>query len=1841
MAANLWADNPLKDAFVRLGLTDVAAREFMENGVVTVHQLRSLSAEALTRLMKQLQRDNNGGAGIMIPFMSQEYIQAMRFWTNHQFSLGLPYDAEMFNLPDAVYWMEKMREQDEADEAQTDLIRAPEVFKKDTEWYAWSETVITYLRSKKGQNNQAPLAYVLRNHEVPTPDMLFSNDIDEKIGRTMLAGPQYAADNATVFDVIKSLASTGPLQPFVQPFERTRNGRGAWKALKQYYEGDSMNTRQKNAAYKAIQKANYQGPRRNFDFNTYVHIHQKAHQDLERYGEPVPELKKVRDFLEGITDSKCESIKLTVLASPLYKEDFNTMVNYVSGALDLVHRNNPPSTRQISEVSTHDSNSHGGRSGGGRGFYRGGGRVGYRGRRGGGRGRGRNLARSYSPEEWQALSAEERQRVYQARENRRGGGTGGRSRGGSVSGGRSRNTSAVISHVDPDDGNNTAGIDDVSALTNPTATRTVTDIGERMTRRQRIGAIYSSVRRIMQSRQRVTVPEIHTPSMCRAELDSHADTCGVNDTAYILEYTDRVVDVGPFSDEYSPMPEVPIVKAALAYDHPDTGETFILILGQALYFGQKLSNCLINPNQLRANGIIVNDIPQHLARRAGILSTHSIHCGNDSLNIPLLLKGIISYFNVRRPTLEEIHNCATIQLTDHDSEWDPYSPLFEAQEAATIANDMIPAPDAEDRVLYAMKTSPYLTEDIDLFDMSTKLHHVLEAKSIIAATQTSNRRLGVNAEELGKRWSIGKRVAEDTIKATTQSFIRSAIHPIERRYRTKNSTLRYNHLNSVFRADTMFSNVRSALGNTLAQVFVNDQGFSKVVPGQLKSEAGYALQELIQDVGIPKGIHTDDAKELTGGKWKEVCKSHGIAMSNTEPYSPWQNRAEGLIKEIKRHVRRLMSRTRSPKRLWDYCAVYVSDLRNRLALPLYQLHGRTPYEILTGNTPDISEYLEYEWYQPVWVHNPATFPEQQRVIGRWLGVAHRVGQAMCYWILPSSGIPIARSTIQSISRDELQTDAVKAALREYDAEIAIKLGESDDTALPKDLHIYLEDEEDDQIDNEPFEPEARTPNIDAFEADAYDALLLAEPLLPRGTNLEQARVIGRKRDRDTGDPVGHYNPNPLLNTRVYMVEFSDGHVAEYGANAIAEAIYNQVDGDGFQESLFQDIIGHHKDDEEAMSDDTFSNLAAGDKPHHARTTKGWEICIQWKDGTSSWHPLSEIKNSFPVHLAEYAVANSIQDEPAFKWWVKEAIKRRKYMLKAVKTRYARRTHKFGIQLPQTVDEALAIDRATKTTYWHDAIQKEMRNVKVAFKFLDPEERVPVGYKWIRCHLIFDVKMDFTRKARYVAGGHMTDPPSTLTYSSVVSRDSVRIAFLLAALNDIDLLTADIGNAYLNAPTREKVYTTAGLEFGAELQGRPVLIVRALYGLKSSGAAWRAHLASTLQSLNFTSSLADPDVWYRPAVKPDGFQYYEYLLAYVDDILVLSHEPVKIMKSLEDFYRLKDGYEKPTRYLGAEVIQWKFDDDITKIRWGLSSSQYVKEAIKNVEAELAKSDLRLPPKTSTPMPLNYRPELDTSPLLEDDAINYFQSQVSILRWAVELGRIDIYVDVAMLSQHLVHPRQGHLEAIYHIYSYLKRHERCTMVFDEAFVSFSEADFPVFDWTDFYGPVSETMPPNAPEPRGNPVEMTAFVDANHAGNQVTRRSHTGIIIYLNKAPVIWYSKAQATVETSTFGSEFVALRIATEQIEALRYKLRMIGVPILGPTNVLCDNKSVVDNSTLPHSTLKKKHNSICYHRVREAVAAKIIRIAHIPTGQNLADMLTKPLGGCKLHEFCKKILYHMG
>jgi hypothetical protein len=164
----------------------------------------------------------------------------------------------------------------------------------------------------------------------------------------------------------------------------------------------------------------------------------------------------------------------------------------------------------------------------------------------------------------------------------------------------------------------------------------------------------------------------------------------------------------------------------------------------------------------------------------------------------------------------------------------------------------------------------------------------------------------------------------------------------------------------------------------------------------------------------------------------------------------------------------------------------------------------------------------------------------------------------------------------------------------------------------------------------------------------------------------------------------------------------------------------------------------------------------------------------------------------------------------------------------------------------------------------------MKEVCIAFNILPDGHSAPIGYQKIPCHMIFDVKMeDFRQKARLVAGGHRTEAPATSTYASMVSCETMHLALALtiASLNDLKVKVGDVLNAYITAPVKEKVRTVLGPEFGHDA-GKRAIIVRALYGLKSAGAAFQAHLASFMHQMGYTSCKADPDLWINAMTRPD-------------------------------------------------------------------------------------------------------------------------------------------------------------------------------------------------------------------------------------------------------------------------------------------------------------------------------------------------------------------------------------
>lgn len=228
----------------------------------------------------------------------------------------------------------------------------------------------------------------------------------------------------------------------------------------------------------------------------------------------------------------------------------------------------------------------------------------------------------------------------------------------------------------------------------------------------------------------------------------------------------------------------------------------------------------------------------------------------------------------------------------------------------------------------------------------------------------------------------------------------------------------------------------------------------------------------------------------------------------------------------------------------------------------------------------------------------------------------------------------------------------------------------------------------------------------------------------------------------------------------------------------------------------------------------------------------------------------------------------------------------------------------------------------------------------------------------------------------------------------------------------------------------------------------------------------------------------------------------------------------------------------------------------------------------------------------------------------------------------IGRVDILLEVSLLTQYQASSREGHMEQrILHIFAFLKKHPKLLLHMSPELPRIDYGDFRT-NREDFFRDLlrcRRVITTSTAHSKRAEHQHAAFVNALHAANKVTRRSH--YVVFINRAPVVWYSKLQHNLETSTFSAEFIALKVCLEAIEHLRFKLRCFGVPLPRgePTNVFCDNESVVKNMMHVKSTLNKKHSSVAYHHCRWSVAAGVITMAQISTTQdNIADCFTKRL-----------------
>lgn len=1751
------------------------------------------------------------------------------------------------------------------------------------EWDDWEPSFVNYLMSLYGRRG-TPLAYVIRDPHL-TPNDFPDTDQLNRLIYSVSVDPTdhtFVLDSARVAQELISFISTTEAASFVNL--ESLDGRTMMQALRQHYDGPGEIRKRYNKAKTIFDSLHYKNeaifPFSKFQskFQWCMKVYDKAHL-------PMHVTNQMTEFMAKIKVKELDAVKET--ARSRFPESITDAGNYVSERISEIFAEAIRNRQRMSRGNPRRISAafHGGRG-------RGRGRDGRGARGGPGRGHGRGNGRSqhmfhgvdisdptrqFTPAEFDRMGPDGRRLIYDLRRNAnsRGSGPGGRGRSHGRGFGTPRGSSDLASRISALESAIGDSASQVSDLTNnhdaPSQHTGTTGAGSQFGRGRHMGRTgrgrtvgkvtilaqtsrQGSAMRINKTNYEA-VPHLSIAgSFGRNEIDSLAETSCAGANWIPLFFTGETVDV---SDYHGALQHraIPIATCATKLAS-HSGATWILIMPQMLYFGQQMARSLINPNQVRMSGTLVRDDPTLEGAEAFGLIT-------EKLFVPFQTTGATIFFSTYAPTFEEVEECMT--QTIGPNHWDPHTVNLRTAAAPNdkhaielSATNVVDSPIVFGKLDSTDHQATELEEDenepqVVLASVSTALEERTFDRMMVSRLVTTKRHSEITPEEVSKKFGVGLETAKDTLKVTTQRGIRHAVHPIHRRYRTDHLDLHRKRLGGVWQMDTLVARHQSLQGNKYAHVITNGK-YTRAFPVKDKTSqlAADSLSDFIDDVGVPQTLWTDGATEFTGHRtpFRKLATRERITLHTTESGQKNQNHdAEREIGMLKRKWKDRMNKKQLSPRLWDYGIVTESELLTRTARGP---NRRTGYEEVTGNTPDISEWCDFEtgdlvWFRP---HGKLTEGDKPAELALWLGVAHRVGSDMCYWVLPKSGNVQSHTTVQHVTQQDYANpehrqsiadfqQAMKDRLNDEAFELQPEHGTSkmflDD--VPVDSAYPLGDKMPDYEDNFP-------PPLEEEEDAGVDHYLKAELVMDTPDGQKFGRVLERAKHPD-GRKIGSPHRNPLFDTREYIIEFPDQSRERHTANTIAENLYSQCDSDGHQFRILEEIVDYRKTPEALSPDDSYRIARNGNKVPK-KVTKGHELCVKYKGGETEWMPLKTVKDSNPIEAAEFAKAMGLSSEPAFVWWVDNVLKHKERIISKVKSRYWKTTHMYGIRLPHSVEEALKLDAETNTDYWTKAIAKENKKVKISWhslKDVTPDDvragKVDAlkGYQEIKCHMVFAIKMDFTRKARFVARGDLATAPPAVTYSSVVSRDSVRLAFLIAGLNGLDIMACDVTNAYLNAPAREKVWFVGGKDTGED-EGLVCVVDRAIYGLKSSGASWRNMLVKTILDFDFEPTRADPDVYRRPAEK-DGFKFYEYILVYVDDILILSKDPKHWLEKLQAIYEIKEeSIGPPKTYLGAQTGKTQLPNGSEA--WYMAADQYCRNAV-DVLQRLFEEDghgLKLG-KAKQPVPSNYKPELDVTEELDPAGLSRYRQLVGILRWAVELGRIDIFYEVAVLSQYLASPRKGHLEAVYHIFAYLNNCPNVKAVFDHTEPYVNEDQFEQnVNWKEIYGEVVEEYPPIMPEPRGNYVIISCFVDADHAGNKVTRRSHTGIIIFVNNAPILFYSKRQNTVESSTFGSELVAMRAARDMIVGLRYKLRMFGVPVHGPANVYCDNQGVVKNTSLPESTLSKKHNSINYHVVREAAAAGILRVGKEPTDTNLADVLTKILPRIRREKLLANILY---
>ena len=1140
--------------------------------------------------------------------------------------------------------------------------------------------------------------------------------------------------------------------------------------------------------------------------------------------------------------------------------------------------------------------------------------------------------------------------------------------------------------------------------------------------------------------------------------------------------------------------------------------------------------------------------------------------------------------------------------------------------------------DHDDEKLYIQIRKPTVDE-LELYNI-IQLNSSLPLQSI---TNNLHRKKTTDSIDRGDRIEWRKRlgmlpeeVIERTLNATTQFYLEIADDNRsndKQHFKKRFKGLGINRQNEQVATDFVYNSVKTAQGHKGGQFFtgITSKRWA-YYPLKKESQNSEALQDYIRYHGAPKILVSDNAQSETGEKWNTILRDAIVPTHTSEPHNQHQNPSEAEWGRLGKMVANSLRMFNAPVNLSNWCMMYCTQINNVCARK--SLKYRTPLEVSTGNTPDISHF-RFHFYEPLWYFAPdIKTPQSNLLKARFLANAEHCGDVMTYYILtePTKGRKqvLMRSVVKTrrknigtkeeFTNNDPQYESFTLSIDEHNAVINQQTSSSEDEVpnlFPNGLslrtgetvsttHPRMGNEIEQSTDTE--EPSEPTQTNDEHLDTSLDETSPTHPdeTLPADT--------GATNTAETHSEINSYLPDiqeQLSFTKIISHRWEEGVLvfrvlfASTQGNLPLDVPFNVLKQDEPYRTAryIRQYISEPRRGERPLTEWATETIKLNDSNVNRRTRSQTQEFYGCSSNIDYNCVLQRVDNLITNCRRKAPIHNSMRKE------------------------------KFGLLIPRNVNEALQTDQKAGNNKWKEAIDKEMNNLTrlKCFTYHPSSKVFPKEDGWQKCplHMIFDIKNEDRRyKARFVAGGHRIDSSEFNTFSSQVDSLSVRILFLIAQVSGLDLMTADVGNAFPTAPVAEKVYAVAGAEFG-DKQGSIVEIVKALYGLSGSSRAFADFLADLLLTLGFAPSRADPDLWLRKSDDHDG---YDYIATHVDDIICVAKNPQHYIALIEQHFALRNIESEPSYYLGTRLKK-RTDGTVTT-----NMEEYIKETTRKYESD-HKFTLK---KQNVPMSPTCHPELDDTDKLDQTGITRFKSVMGILQWIVTSGRIDITYAVTSLSRFCMSPREGHLKNAEQILGYLKKYARRGLVINPNPPQILDDDLNKSsgfeDFTHQYHYFTEEIDSRFPAPKVKELDLNFFCDSDLAHDLVSGRSVTAILGFIGSTPCVWASKRQTAVQTSTFGAEFTALKTAVERVVNIRYHLRSMGVQVSKPTPIFVDNKSVFLQAANPSSSLNKKAIALAYHFVREHQSGEVIDVRHIPTDQNYSDCLSKSLGSKQLNDF---------